>query len=135
MSTHRFSFSHPLRMRAFQIQKWAHSLRADVYIIAVSHTYTLRRRRPHEPSSRPPCRPFPDAVEPGGHGGGKSKRKGSRLLMWIGLCLVYDIPERLVLRYDVSSALQRLIIIFLRHPALVWHVLKSLRGTGRYNAN
>ena len=28
----------------------------------------LRRRRPHEPSSRPPCRPSPGAVETGGTG-------------------------------------------------------------------
>ena len=39
---------------------------------------TLRRRRPHESSSRPPCRPFPGAVEAGGHGGKRSKRKGPR---------------------------------------------------------
>ena len=37
---------------------------------------SLRRRRRHEPSSRPPCRPSPGAVETGGHGGGRSKRKG-----------------------------------------------------------
>ena len=36
----------------------------------------LRRRLPHEPSSRPPCRPSPGAVEAGGHGGGRNKRKG-----------------------------------------------------------
>ena len=29
---------------------------------------TLRRRRPHQPSGRPPCRPSPGAVEAGGHG-------------------------------------------------------------------
>ena len=34
----------------------------------------LRRRRPHEPSSRPPS---PGAVEAGGHGGGRSKRNWS----------------------------------------------------------
>ena len=36
----------------------------------------LRRRLPHEPSSRPPCRPSPGAVEAGGHGGARNKRKG-----------------------------------------------------------
>ena len=38
----------------------------------------LRRRRPlaFEPSSKPPCRPSSHAVEAGGHGGGRSKRKG-----------------------------------------------------------
>ena len=33
----------------------------------------LRRRRPDEPSNRPPCRPSPGADEAGGHGGGRSK--------------------------------------------------------------
>ena len=37
----------------------------------------LRLRRPHEASSRPPGRPSPGEVEAGGHGSGKSKRKGS----------------------------------------------------------
>ena len=36
----------------------------------------LRLRRPHEPSSRPPGRPSPGEVEAGGHGSGRSKRKG-----------------------------------------------------------
>ena len=37
----------------------------------------LRRCRPHEPSSRPPCRPTLVAVEAGGRGGARSERKGS----------------------------------------------------------
>ena len=35
----------------------------------------LRRRRPHEYSSRPRCRPSSGAAEAGGHCGGTSKRK------------------------------------------------------------
>ena len=35
----------------------------------------LRRRRPHEPSSRPPFRPSPGAVEAGGHVDRRIKRK------------------------------------------------------------
>ena len=35
----------------------------------------LRRRRPHEPSIRPRCRPSSGAAEAGGHCGGTSKRK------------------------------------------------------------
>ena len=37
---------------------------------------TLRRRRPHDPSSRPPSRPSRGAVKAGGYGGERSKRKG-----------------------------------------------------------
>ena len=57
---------------ACHIQKRAH----NAYVPTFSRfSIPLRRSRPHEPSSRPPCRPSPRAVAAGGHCAGRSKRK------------------------------------------------------------
>ena len=81
---HHISYSY--RLLYVQRTFFPHRLRMSVsypeagaYVPTFSRIgITLRRRRPHESSSRPPCRPFPGAVEAGGHGGKRSKRKGPR---------------------------------------------------------
>ena len=70
-STYNRGFcAHRLWMRASY-------LGAGAYVPTSSRfRITLRQRRPHEPSSRPPWSPSQGAVKAGGHGGGRSKRIG-----------------------------------------------------------
>ena len=62
-------FLHRLRMSVSCSEAGAYLLTFNRFRI------TLQRRRPHEPSSRPPCRPFWVAVKAGWHGGRRSTRK------------------------------------------------------------
>ena len=68
----RLFFLTPPSDETLHIQKLAHMRVPTVSRFRI----TLRRRQPHEPSSKPSCRPSRGAVEAGGHGGRRSKRKG-----------------------------------------------------------
>lgn len=59
---------HSHRIEAFHLQAYAH---ADVFAVGL-----LRLRRQHKPSRRSLGRPYSCGVETGGHGSGRSKRKG-----------------------------------------------------------
>ena len=64
-----------VRLRVIRTTVFATPLDKRVSCLGTDQNIPLRRRRPHDPASTPPCRPSPGAVEAGGHGGGRGKRK------------------------------------------------------------